>query len=96
MATATSASHPRRAEVGDRMGLLDHGERPVIKYPSLAGRPVWPARDRCEKPQPPYPLIAARDARRAHRSADNAEASSRRETDATLRTEDWKHRFRRG
>jgi len=67
----------------------------VIKYPSLAGRPVWPARDRCEKPHLLRPLIAARDPRRAHRSADNAEASSL-ETDATLRTEDWKHRFRRG
>jgi hypothetical protein len=37
---------------------------------------VWPARDRCEQPQQIDPLIAARDARRAHRSADTAEASS--------------------
>jgi hypothetical protein len=68
----------------------------VIKYRSLAGRPVWPARDRCDKPHSIVdPLTAARDARRAHRSADLAEAPPR-EADATLRTEDWKHRFRRG
>jgi len=42
----------------------------VLQYPSLAGRPVWPARDRCEKPQPSGLLIAVRDPRRAHRSAD--------------------------
>jgi hypothetical protein len=77
-------------------GVVDRRAGRVLQYPSLAGRPVWPARDRCEKPHPSYSLIATRDPRRAHRSADTAEASSLRETDATLRTEDWKHRFRRG
>jgi len=33
-----------------RRTRLDRREARVLEYRSLAGRPVWPARDRCDKP----------------------------------------------
>jgi hypothetical protein len=77
-----SAALSRRChDVRATRDRLDRAGLAVLEYRSLAGRPVRPARDRCDNSQIWIdPLTAARDPRRAHRSADLAEAPPLRRT----------------